>query len=275
MPRIALGIEYDGTAFAGWQHQSHARTVQGLLQKAVSAVADHDVQLTGAGRTDAGVHALVQVAHFDTTAERPERAWVLGTNSGADRDVSVHWARVVPDRFHARHDALSRSYRYLILNRRMRPSLDRDRVCWFREPLDAEAMHAAAQALVGEHDFSALRSSECQSPTPVRRVRSVAVARHGDIVEIAITANAFLHHMVRNIAGTLLAVGSGERPREWVAEILQSRDRTRAGVTAPPQGLYLAGIEYPSACGLPSMPTLAREGATSYRLRATGSGDDA
>lgn len=257
MPRIALGIEYDGSAFAGWQFQSHARSVQGVLQQAVGTVANHEVQLTAAGRTDAGVHALSQVAHFDTTAERSERAWVLGTNSTAERDVSVLWACEVPERFHARHDALSRSYRYRILNRQVRPALERDRVCWFRGTLDADTMHHAAQVLVGEHDFSSFRAAECQSPTPMRRVHRVSVLRDRDIVEIAITANAFLHHMVRNIAGTLLAVGCGDRPMEWVAEVLRARDRTRAGVTAPPQGLYLAGVEYPSAYGLPSTAALA------------------
>ncbi len=253
MARIALGIEYDGTAYSGWQLQSHARSVQGELEHALSVVADHPVQLTAAGRTDAGVHALAQVAHFDTTSARPEQAWILGGTAESSSDISVLWAREVTEEFHARFSALSRSYLYRIVNRRVRPALDRVRACWVRRPLDADAMNAAAQALLGEHDFSAFRAAECQSSTPMRRVTSVTVRRdEGDRVEIAITANAFLHHMVRNIAGTLIAVGVGDRPPEWVARVLDGRDRTQAGATAPPQGLYFAGVEYDAGFGLPS-----------------------
>lgn len=254
MARIALGIEYDGSAYCGWQRQGHAPSVQGELERALSLIADHEVQLTAAGRTDAGVHALAQVAHFDTHALRTEQAWVRGGCSGSAPDLAILWARTVPDDFHARFDALSRSYLYRILNRPVRPALERARACWMRRPLDADAMHAAAQSLVGEHDFSALRSSECQSPTPVRRLFEISVRRDGDLVEVAVRANAFLHHMVRNIAGTLMAVGVGDEPVEWVARVLAARDRTRAGVTAPPQGLYFAGVEYPAALDLPSPP---------------------
>jgi len=252
MPRLALGIEYDGSAFAGWQFQSHARSVQGELQQALSRVADHPVELTAAGRTDAGVHALEMVAHFDTTAERPLHAWVFGANSFASTEVSVLWAHPVPDDFHARHAALSRSYVYRILDRRLRPALERQRVCWVRSPLDVERMHAAAQVLLGHHDFSAFRSSECQSPTPVRKLFEIAVERCGGHVDVRLRANAFLHHMVRNIAGSLLLVGRGERPEQWIGEVLAGRDRTRAGPTAPPQGLYFVGAEYPAEFGLPS-----------------------
>jgi tRNA pseudouridine38-40 synthase len=253
MARIALGIEYDGTAYSGWQVQSHAKTVQGALERSLSVVADHPVQLTAAGRTDAGVHALMQVAHFDTSVVRRERAWALGGSAQSPADISVLWARDVPDRFHARFSALSRAYLYRIVNRRVRPALDRARACWVRHPLDADAMHAAAQALLGEHDFSAFRAAECQSSTPVRRVMGVAVRRlDDDRIEIAIRANAFLHHMVRNIAGTLIAVGVGDEAPAWVAELLACRDRTRAGAMAPPQGLYFAGVEYDAALGLPS-----------------------
>ncbi len=252
MPRIAIGIEYDGTAFAGWQRQGHARSVQGELEAALARVADHPVELTAAGRTDAGVHAMQQVAHFDSPSVRDERAWVLGTNSGAPADVGLLWARAVPDDFHARYCALARSYRYRILNQALRPVLERQRACWIREPLDAGAMHAAAQALVGEHDFSAFRAAECQSRTPVRRLDAVAVQRIDDRwVEIDVTANAFLHHMVRNLAGSLIAVGRGERSPGWIAEVLAGRDRKLAGITAPPQGLYLACVRYPASCGLP------------------------
>jgi tRNA pseudouridine38-40 synthase len=252
MARIAIGVEYDGSAYAGWQLQRHAPSVQGELERALSRIADHELRLTAAGRTDAGVHALMQVAHFDTGASRPEQAWVLGGSAECAADVSVLWARPVPGDFHARFSAVSRSYVYRILNRRVRPAIDRARACWLRRPLDADAMHAAAQALVGEHDFSAFRAAQCQSSTPVRRVTGVAVRREADRIEIEITANAFLHHMVRNVAGTLIAVGVGDRPAGWVAELLASRDRTRAGVTAPPQGLYFAGVEYEARWGLPT-----------------------
>jgi len=254
MPRIALGIEYDGSAYAGWQHQPHARSVQGELERALAEVADHEVSLAAAGRTDAGVHALEQVAHFDTHAVRPEHAWTLGGTAASADDVTVLWSREVPDHFHARHAALSRTYVYRILNRRMRPALERQRVCWVRRPLNAEAMHVAAQGLIGERDFTSFRAAECQSPTPMRRLTEIAVARHGEVVEVTVRANAFLHHMVRNIAGSLLLVGAGERTAGWLPEVLAARDRTRAGPTAPPQGLYFAGVEYPAEFALPCGP---------------------
>lgn len=252
MARIALGIEYDGSAYAGWQQQAHARSVQDALQASLVAVAGHQIRLTAAGRTDAGVHALLQVAHFDTAASRPESAWTLGTTAGAPDDVCVLWAREVPDGFHARHSALSRTYLYRILNRRIRPALERQRVCWVRRPLDATAMHRAAQQLLGERDFSSFRAAECQSSTPMRRLTGASVARSGTGLQVVVTANAFLHHMVRNIVGSLLLVGSGQRPEDWLVEVLEARDRTRAGPTAPPQGLYFAGVEYPPEFALPS-----------------------
>jgi tRNA pseudouridine38-40 synthase len=258
MARIAFGVEYDGSAYSGWQHQSHARSVQQALEAALSRVADHPVRITAAGRTDAGVHALMQVAHFDTPAQRPEQAWVLGGSAEAPADLSVLWAREVPDDFHARFSARSRSYLYRIVNRRIRPALERERCAWVRRPLDAEAMHEAAQALLGEHDFSAFRAAHCQSSTPVRRVMHIAVRRDGDHVEIAIRANAYLHHMVRNVAGTLIAVGVGDRSAAWVAEVLEGRDRAQAGATAPPQGLYFASVEYDPDLALPSMPAAFR-----------------
>jgi tRNA pseudouridine38-40 synthase len=250
--RIALGVEYDGSGFCGWQFQSHGRSVQGELERALSSVADHQVKLTAAGRTDAGVHALMQVAHFDTAAQRSERSWVLGVNSNCPPDLSVLWVREVPEQFHARHSAVARRYLYRIADRPIRPALDRLRVCWCRKRLDERAMHDAAQVLQGEHDFSAFRAAECQSRSPVRRVIGVNVQRVGGVVVMTIEANAFLHHMVRNVAGALLAVGTGERDHAWMAELLESRDRTRAGVTAPPQGLYFAAPSYPAAFGLPA-----------------------
>ncbi|HEX9207533.1 MAG TPA: tRNA pseudouridine(38-40) synthase TruA [Steroidobacteraceae bacterium] len=252
MQRLALGIEYDGAAFSGWQCQSHARSVQGELQQALARVADHPVELTAAGRTDAGVHALEMVAHFETTAERPLHAWVLGANANAASDVTVLWAHPVPARFNARHDALARRYLYRILDRPQRPALERQRVCWIRTPLDAARMHEAAVTLLGHQDFSAFRAAECQSSTPVRNLTDIAVERHGAYVDLSLRANAFLHHMVRNIAGSLILVGRGERPAGWIREVLESRDRRLAGPTAPPQGLYFVGAEYPSEAGLPS-----------------------
>jgi tRNA pseudouridine38-40 synthase len=251
MTRVAVGLEYDGTAFSGWQYQPHARSVQGELARAFGQVAAHPIELIAAGRTDAGVHALAQVAHFDTSAERTERAWVLGANREAAEDVRVLWARPAAADFHARYSALSRTYRYLILDAPVRPSLDRDRVCWSRRPLDADAMHRAAQVFAGEHDFAAFRAAECQSRSTVRRVVSIDVARQGTLVALTVRANAFLHHMVRNLAGALLAVGAGDRDEAWIRAVLASRDRTRAGVTAPPQGLYFTAVEYPAKCGLP------------------------
>lgn len=254
MTRIAIGIEYDGTSYSGWQVQGHAPSVQAELERALGSVADHPVELTAAGRTDAGVHALMQVAHFDSDAPRALEAWVLGGTAASAPDVSVLWARFVADDFHARFSALSRSYRYRILNRRVRPALDRGYCCWVRRTLDADAMHAAAQPLVGEHDFSAFRAAECQSTTPMRRLDAISVRRAGDHVVVEVTANAFLHHMVRNLVGTLIAVGGGEQPPEWVAEVLAGRDRTRAGMTAPPQGLFFAGVRYDERHGLPTAP---------------------
>lgn len=252
MGRIALGIEYDGSAYSGWQQQAHARGVQAELQEALGAVADHPVELTAAGRTDAGVHALMQVAHFDSDARRPPQAWTLGATAAAADDLTVLWARPVPDRFHARYSALSRTYLYRVLNRPLRPALDRHRVGWVRRPLDVAAMHRAAQCLLGEHDFSSFRAAECQSSTPMRRLLEAEVSRQGETVEFMVRANAFLHHMVRNIVGSLLQIGSGQRPEDWMAELLAARDRTRAGPTAPPQGLYFAAVEYPPEFDLPS-----------------------
>ncbi|HVF15453.1 MAG TPA: tRNA pseudouridine(38-40) synthase TruA [Steroidobacteraceae bacterium] len=250
--RIALGIEYDGSAFRGWQTQEQAIGIQSLVEKALAGVADHPVEVLAAGRTDAGVHALMQVVHFDTTAQRSARAWVLGTTSNLPKQISVLWAREVSDAFHARYSAQSRSYRYYILNRPIRPAIGADYVSWVRDPLDAARMHHAAQHLLGEHDFTSFRAAACQSRTPMRFLHSIDVVRSGEIIELAITANAFLHHMVRNIAGVLIAIGMGEQSEEWTREVLQARDRTQGGITAPPGGLYLTGVRYAAALELPS-----------------------
>lgn len=249
--RFAIGVEYDGSAFFGWQLQRQEPTVQGRLEAALSRVADHDIRLTCCGRTDTGVHALCQVAHFDTHAQRSERSWVLGANTQLPDSLSVLWIREVDDSFHARFSAHARTYRYVILNRWIRPALDARRAGWCRKPLDAAVMHKAAQALLGEHDFSAFRAAECQARHPVREVHAIAVQRQQSRVTIEVTANGFLYHMVRNIAGSLIAIGSGERPAAWLAELLAGRDRTQAAPTAAPDGLYFVGARYPRQHGLP------------------------
>jgi tRNA pseudouridine38-40 synthase len=249
--RIALGIEYDGTDFLGWQRLSHGNTVQAAVEAALSFVADAPIAITCSGRTDAGVHARCQVVHFDTQAQRSERSWVLGANSRLPASVAVLWARPVGDEFHARYGALGRRYRYAILNRPVRAALDARYVTWERAPLDAAAMHAAAQALVGEHDFSAFRAISCQAHSARRNLRGISVGRSGEFVTIEVEANAFLHHMVRNIVGSLLLVGGGEQPQAWIARLLAGGDRTAAGPTAPPQGLIFLGPRYPALFGLP------------------------
>ena len=250
--RIALGVEYDGRGFNGWQRQRHSRGVQQAVEEALAAVADHPVQVHCAGRTDAGVHALGQVIHFDTTAERDPRGWLLGGNSNLDAGIAFTWAQPVDAGFHARFTAQARRYRYVILNRPSRPGLFGGRVSWIREPLDAGAMHAAGQHLLGEHDFSSFRAQGCQSRSPVRRVIEVRVGRSGEYVVLEIEANAFVHHMVRNVAGVLIEIGRGERPGAWAGEVLEARDRTRAGVTAPAEGLYLAAVRYPEPYRFPA-----------------------
>lgn len=256
MSRIALGIEYDGTGFFGWQRLAHGPNIQAEVEAALSFVADHAVAVTCAGRTDAGVHARCQVVHFDSDAARDERAWTLGANTRLPVGISVLWARAVPADFHARFSARARRYRYTLLNRAIRPALDACHVAWERRPLDDDAMNKAAQALVGEHDFSAFRAISCQAAHARRAVLSITVSREGERVHVDIEANAFLHHMVRNIVGSLLEVGTGERPAGWIAEVLASRDRAQAGATAPPQGLTFIGPKYPAQWGLPSEVTL-------------------
>jgi tRNA pseudouridine38-40 synthase len=254
MPRIAAGLEYDGRAYCGGQPPPGLQTVQDVVQRAFGRVADSPVECTCAGRTDAGVHALAQVVHFDSEAVRSERGWRLGANTYLPADVGVTWVREVAPHFHARYAALARSYRYLVLNRDSRPALAAGRATWERRPLDAPRMHAAAQALLGEHDFSAFRAVECQAKSPVRRIERLNAARRGEWVTLEITANAFLHHMVRNIAGLLLSIGHGESPPERVAAVLATRDRRQNAATAPPDGLYRAGVRYPPEFGLPDFP---------------------
>ena len=254
MPRIAVGLEYDGSGFAGWQSQADAPSVQAAAQAALAAVADEPVDLVCAGRTDAGVHATGQVAHFDTAALRSERAWTLGANSRLPPAVSVSWARVVPAHFHARYSAEHRTYCYFILNRQTRSALAMGRATLIHKPLDEARMAEAAALLLGEHDFSAFRAAECQSRSPVRRLTELVVRREGECLVIRATANAFLHHMVRNLAGALIAVGQGKAPPGWVRELLESRDRRLGAPTAPAEGLYFWRVHYSAAFALPGPP---------------------
>lgn len=255
MTRIAIGLEYDGARYSGWQRQAHADSVQARLEQALAAVAGHPLESVAAGRTDAGVHACAQVVHFDTPATRPDRAWIKGVNAHLPGDIRVHWVRRPGEDFDARRRGESRHYRYLLIDHPERPALLRGRVGWTWRPLDAAVMHRAAQPLTGEHDFSSFRAAACQAHHAVRRIESLSVAREHGVLVIDVRANAFLHHMVRNIVGTLMAVGSGERPMEWVAEVLAARDRRCAGITAPAAGLYLVGVHYPPRYGLPEPPT--------------------
>jgi tRNA pseudouridine38-40 synthase len=249
--RIAVGVEYDGTAYNGWQKQPHAPSVQATLNAAVSRVADEPVDCVAAGRTDTGVHAEAQVVHFDTVAARKPRSWVLGINSHLPADVNVLWATEVSDSFHARYSATHRGYRYRILNRSVRSALERHRAWWVRRLLDESAMTAAAAHFIGEHDFSAFRAAGCQSPTSTRCVTRLEVRRDHAIIAVHVEANAFLHHMVRNIVGTLVRIGVGDAEPDWATALLASRDRRLAGMTAPAAGLALVSVTYPPAFSLP------------------------
>jgi tRNA pseudouridine38-40 synthase len=251
MPRVAIGLEYLGTAFCGWQRQGHAVSVQGTVERAVSLVADESVSIVAAGRTDAGVHAVGQVAHFDTRAERSDRSWLLGVTSNLPPEISLDWVLPVPESFHARYSAVARTYHYLILNRPMRSALYHDRAWWVRGELDLEAMQDAARLLLGEHDFSAFRAAQCQAKTPMRDLQVLDLRRAGAFIIVECRANAFLHHMVRNIVGSLVRVGRGEASPEWLHSVLESRDRRAAGMTAEAGGLYLSRVHYPTDLGIP------------------------
>jgi len=252
--RIALTIEYDGSAFSGWQRQNDRRTIQAGVEQALSKVADEPIAVICAGRTDAGVHALEQIAHFDTSAKRDRQAWTLGANTHLPDDVRIIRAFSVSDAFHARSSALARCYRYILLNRKVRSALLPRQSTWCYYPLNVERMQQAADYLVGEHDFSSFRAQGCQSNSPRRRVDWITVQREGERVIIEIVANAFLHHMVRNIAGVLMAIGADKEPPEWARQVLLARNRSSGGVTAPPHGLYLVAIHYPRPLGLPRHP---------------------
>ena len=255
--RVAAVVEYDGTEYAGWQSQAHAVSIQDAVEAALSFVAGQPITAICAGRTDRGVHAVGQVIHFDTDALRTPRAWVLGANTKLSPSIALQWAAEVPSAFHARHKAIRRIYRYAILNRSSRSALQRTRAAWIPRPLDAAAMHSAAQVLIGEHDFSAFRSVECQSKTAIRRIDAIEVTRHGDYLWLEISANAYLHHMVRNIVGTLVDVQREANPAAAMLTVLKSADRRSAGATAPAAGLYLWRVEYPPVFGIPAPSTAA------------------
>ena len=243
--RIALGVEYNGHGFYGWQKQHGLATVEGHLEEAISKVANEQVHLFCAGRTDANVHATGQVLHFDTRAKRHIDAWIWGVNAFLPPQIAVRWARAVDYRFHARYKAYSRRYRYIIFNNPIRPAVLTSRVSWYYYPLNIELMREAAQCLIGEQNFSSFRSSQCNSKSPMRNITDFQILRSGDFISIEIEANAFLHHMVRNIAGSLMKVGSGARSTNWMQEVLAAQSRRAAAETASPDGLYLIQVRYP------------------------------
>lgn len=251
--RIAAIVEYDGSAFCGWQWQDDAPSVQAAVEAALSKVANAPLRVITAGRTDSGVHASGQVIHFDTEVQRTPHAWIRGANSHLPPQVALLWAREVDPEFHARFSALGRAYRYVILNRSIRPTFLARRVTHEYRPLDVARMQQAAALLVGTHDFSSYRAIQCQAKSPVRELRRLEVRRAGDLVTITAEANAFLHHMVRNLAGVLMSIGAGEREPDWARQVLVARDRTLGGITASPHGLYLTAVDYPEAFGIPRL----------------------
>jgi len=244
MIRVALGIEYDGSHFNGWQTQLGVRTVQETLEKALSKVADQPISVICAGRTDSGVHGLEQVVHFDTTANRLPRSWIFGTNCYLPNDINVLWATPIDPSFHARFSAIQRHYRYIILNRSVRSAVHAKRMTWFYTPLEITRMQEAAQFLIGEHDFSSFRAQACQAKSPIRTITRLEISKYEKQVWIEVSANAFLQHMVRNISGVLMTIGTGKEHPIWAKQVLESRNRTKGGITAPPDGLYLQSVDY-------------------------------
>ena len=250
--RLALGISYNGQAYEGWQSQPSGRTVQDRLEAALTQFAAQPISSVCAGRTDAGVHGLMQVVHFDTPLRREEFSWIRGTNRFLPADIAVQWARPVPDAFHSRASAIARRYAYVVLESPVRPSVDAGRVGWVFRPLDAGAMQQAAALLIGQHDFSSFRAAACQAKTPVKTMKHVAIARHGGYWRFEFEADAFLHHMIRNIMGCLLAIGQGQRPPQWMSQVWAARDRDAAAPTFSPDGLYFLGPVYGPEWNLPS-----------------------
>lgn len=252
--KYALGIEYNGSRYFGWQRQQEVISVQGCLEQALSKVSDAPVTVFCAGRTDAGVHATGQVVHFETTATRPDGAWTLGINANLPPDIAVRWVKQVAPDFHARFSATARRYRYIIYNHRLRPAILSAGLTHYYHPLDSERMERAGQSLLGENDYTSFRALQCQSRTPWRHIDHLRVSRHGPYVVVDIKANAFVHHMVRNIVGSLMEVGCGNQPESWIAQLLAARDRTLAAATARAEGLYLVSVDYPAQFALPSSP---------------------
>ena len=249
--KLALGIEYDGSRYYGWQRQNEVRSVQEKRETALTTVANHPVVVFCAGRTDAGVHGTGQVVHFETTSQRADSAWTLGVNANLPDDIAVRWVKAVPDEFHARFSATARRYRYVIFNQRLRPAILGNGITHFYHPLDVEKMQRAGQCLIGENDFTSFRAVQCQSRTPWRNVMHLNVTRYGAYVIVDIKANAFVHHMVRNIVGSLMEIGCGNQPESWMADLLAAKDRTLAAATAKAEGLYLVAVDYPSHFALP------------------------
>jgi len=254
--KIALGIEYNGCNFYGWQRQSITPTIQESIETALSKIADEFIRVHCAGRTDTGVHAIQQVIHFETSSKRDTHAWVIGTNSILPKGISVTWALNCDDDFHARFSAEQRTYQYLILNRQARPAIFNGLVSWESRPLDFGKMQQASSCFIGQHDFTSYRAVACQANSPIRTIHNLKLDRLEDWIVITLTANAFLHHMVRNIAGVLMAIGVGKKEVNWAAEVLAAKDRTSGGITASPDGLYLVNIQYPERFSIPEAKSL-------------------
>ncbi len=253
MNPIALGIEYDGSRYCGWQRQTHSPSIQETLEKVLSSIADELVQVFCAGRTDTGVHATGQVVHFQSSKFRPDKAWILGANTQLPNDIAVRWVQAVSSDFHARFSATARRYRYLIANTKAKPAIGHFGLTWIRQPLDLVAMNQACQYFPGEQNFSSFQAASCQSPTPMRNIHHLYVKKVGSYLIIDIKANAFLHHMVRNIAGTLIEIGRGNKTVDWTKMLLEAQDRKLAAATASPKGLYLVEVDYPDEFALPKV----------------------
>ena len=251
--RIALGVEYDGSQYFGWQSQAGGHTVQDALQAALSGIANELITIVAAGRTDTGVHAQEQVVHFNTNVARPLTAWVRGVNALLPNSIAVLWAHTVSEEFHARFSAQARSYRYLLINRSVRNAMQHGKAGWFHAPLNVEKMREAAQHLLGEHDFSALRAAECQAKSPIKNLAQLDIKKQGNAIVFDLSANAFLHHMVRNIIGCLVYVGKGKHPPQWMREVLEGRERSLAAPTFAPDGLYLRRVTYDVKWELPQL----------------------
>ncbi|RKS84738.1 tRNA pseudouridine(38-40) synthase [Orbus hercynius] len=252
--KIALGIEYDGSKYSGWQRQQHVSSVQQKIEEALSRIADETITVFCAGRTDAGVHATGQVIHFETEANRPINAWAMGTNTHLPSNIAIKWAQTVDESFHARFSAQARRYRYIIYNHHYRHAILNQGITHYYIPLNEVKMHQAAQYLLGENDFSAFRAAQCQSLSPWRNIHHISVTRFDRYLVIDIQANAFVHHMVRNIVGSLIEVGNGHQTEAWIRDLLLSQDRTQAAATAKPDGLYLVDVIYPAQFELPRTP---------------------